>query len=115
MVGKCIFQTVSATPIFLIPAKFRCSRNELIRIICKIVYLRCFESHIIYAALLCQLFYIINLVLIWFHHKELKKNKWRTAFKLFFPCHYVFCSLNYFVKLSAFTVLLIYILRSAVY
>src|SRR5579864_7836984 len=103
MIGKLIFSHLLSFFIFFIPAEFFINRNQLIGVIFIIINLGGFKTHFINTYFRCQLFYVFNLVLIWFYNQELEEYKWCFAIKRFFPLYNVLCTFNNFINIASDT------------
>src|SRR5438128_10749777 len=114
MIGKTAFKFVRTILRFFITTEFFYRRYQLVGISFIIIYLCSFKPHIIYTNFFCKFFYIFYLMFVWFYNKKLKNDKWSSTFQFSFPFHYILCSLDYFAKLAADTILLIYFLRGAI-
>src|SRR3954465_7382885 len=114
MVFQAILGLGIACRIFFITAVLRKCGDQLVGVICVIVYLSGLETYLVHTDLFSKTPYIIYLVLVGFYHQELEKNKRRFAIQLFFPFNDVACTLQHFVQLATYTVLLVNILRGAV-
>src|SRR5687767_11488860 len=64
MIGVVAFEDIVSAAVFFIATVFFVCRDQLVRIVCIIIDLRCLEPNIVHPDLLCQLSYIIYLVLV---------------------------------------------------
>src|SRR3954466_3335683 len=105
MISQSAFTFHFSIPSFTVPAVFINRRYQLIRVILIIIHLRGFKPHLVNTNFVCELLNLFYLVLVVPDYKELKENKRRFAFELFFPFYNISGTLQHLFNVTTNPVL----------
>lgn len=114
MVLVVAFEDIPSVFVLSVPAVFGVGRDQVVGIAFIVVDLSGLQPNLVYTNLPGEALHVFDLVLVVAHHQELEDDKRGFAFELFLPFHDVCCTLQYFIQPSAYTVLLVGLLGSAV-
>src|SRR5688572_5800859 len=113
MIGQLALELISCSG-FQVTAVFIYRWDQLVGVVLIIIDLSSFKPDIIHTHFASKFFYILQLVLIRSHHKELKDHERCFTLQFFFPFHNVLRSFYYFAQIATYPVLTVHILGGPV-
>ena len=114
MILKGILKGRCSIVVLPVPAVFAIDRDQSVGIMLIVVDLRRLETDLVYSDLSGESPDIFQLVFVGTDYEELEKDKWGLALQLLFPFDDIAGAFQHFLQLTAYAVLLVYLLGGAI-